>query len=91
MEPRILIIEDDPTLLDTLAVSYAAVGRFDDAIRMVEKALALARAGESAALLRELETRRALFERDRGVIESAPPSRAEDAARGAPRKAPRSR
>jgi tetratricopeptide (TPR) repeat protein len=81
----------NPTLLDTLAVSYAAAGRFDDAIRTAEQALDLARAGGDVALLRELEARRALFERGERLIESAPPPRGAKAVRGAPQAAPRSR
>ena len=62
----------DPAILDTLAVSYAAAGRFGDAVRTADQALALARTGADLALLRQLETRRELFERGQSVVESAP-------------------
>jgi tetratricopeptide (TPR) repeat protein len=62
----------NPAILDTLAVSYAAAGRFDDAVRTADQAVALARSRRDPALLQQLETRRELFERGESVIESAP-------------------
>jgi tetratricopeptide (TPR) repeat protein len=47
----------DPTVLHILAAAYANVGRFEDAVRTAEEALALAREMEMAQLIQELEPR----------------------------------
>jgi tetratricopeptide (TPR) repeat protein len=47
----------DPGCLDTLAISYAAANRFDDALRTGQTALQLAGSLGLADLSRELETR----------------------------------
>jgi tetratricopeptide (TPR) repeat protein len=47
--------------LDKLAAAYAAAGRFDEAIEVGERALALARAAGSAVALRRLGERLALY------------------------------
>lgn len=44
-----------PAVLHTLAASYAAAGRFSDAARVAEQALALANAGQQKQLARQLE------------------------------------
>lgn len=49
--------EPIPQLYDTLAVAYAANGRFDDAIRWAEKAAALAQEQQQNELRAEIETR----------------------------------
>jgi protein O-mannosyl-transferase len=46
-----------PVLLDVLAATYAAAGRFDTAIATAEKAVALATAGGQADIAREISTR----------------------------------
>ena len=46
---------NDPGLLDTLAVSYKAAGRNDDALRTARRAAALAREAGREALAREIE------------------------------------
>lgn len=50
--------------LDTLAVAYAATGRFDDAVATAQKAVDLARADGQTQLVTEVESRLALY-RDR--------------------------
>ncbi|HVM61478.1 MAG TPA: tetratricopeptide repeat protein [Verrucomicrobiae bacterium] len=52
-----------PDSLDTLAVAYAANGRFDDAIATTQQAIALARAGGQAELIRKMESRLTLYRR----------------------------
>ncbi len=52
---------DDITILDTLAVAQAAVGRFEAAIETLDRALVLARAGDDLELVAELAARRAEF------------------------------
>jgi tetratricopeptide (TPR) repeat protein len=47
--------------LDTLAVAYAAAGRFDDAIAAAQKAIALARAAGQAGLVKAIEARLELY------------------------------
>jgi hypothetical protein len=51
----------DANSLDTLAVAYAANGRFNDAIATTEKAITLARLGGQAELLRKMEARLELY------------------------------
>jgi tetratricopeptide (TPR) repeat protein len=48
----------DPAVLDTLAVTYAAAGRFDDALKTSRSALA---AGPNDALAAEIRARMALY------------------------------
>jgi tetratricopeptide (TPR) repeat protein len=56
-----------PELLDTLAAAYAAAGRFEDAVRTADQALALAqRKPRLAAAIRE---RRALYRSGRPYLE----------------------
>ncbi|HUJ09105.1 MAG TPA: tetratricopeptide repeat protein [Verrucomicrobiae bacterium] len=47
--------------LDTLAVAYAAAGRFDDAVLTAQKAVQLARAASQPRLAREIEERLKLY------------------------------
>ncbi len=51
----------DPVIFDTLAEAYASKGRFDDAVKIEEKAEALALASGDQALAREIEMRSQLF------------------------------
>jgi Flp pilus assembly protein TadD len=51
----------EPAALDTLAVAYAEAGKFDDAVRIADKTIAIARAKGSAELLTEMERRRNLY------------------------------
>lgn len=47
----------DPIVLHILAAAFANMGRFDDAVRAAEQALALAREMEMTQLIEELESR----------------------------------
>ena len=58
--------------LDTLATAYAAAGRWNDALRSAERALAEARVDTDAAAARELTRRLEGFRRHEPWI-SAPP------------------
>jgi tetratricopeptide (TPR) repeat protein len=58
----------DPAVLDTLAVGYAAAGRFQEAIRTASQAEALARAAGDAALGDEIRARLALYQRQRPYV-----------------------
>ena len=51
----------DPGVLDTLAVAYAAAGRFDEAVATAEKALNLTENPQSESLAREIGQRLKLF------------------------------
>jgi tetratricopeptide (TPR) repeat protein len=57
--------------LDTLAVAYAAAGRFDDATTTAERAIELARSNGQARLINELSGRLELFRNRRVYRESA--------------------
>ena len=61
----------DPGVLDTLAVSQAAGGRFDDAVATADEALAMATDAKQAD---ELRARRALFAAHRPFEPPAPPA-----------------
>ena len=64
--------EDDyqaPAKLDTLAASYAEVGRFDDAVRMIRKAITLAEESDRAELVDQLRGRLELYESDHAYRE----------------------
>ena len=47
--------------VDTLAIAYAAAGRFDEAVATAQKAIELARAGGQAELVKEIEARLELY------------------------------
>jgi tetratricopeptide (TPR) repeat protein len=51
----------DANYLDTLAVAYAATGRFNDAVATTQTAITLARSGEQAELLQKMEARLELY------------------------------
>lgn len=69
--------------VDTLAVAYAAAGRFHDAIVTAEKAIALARAAGQPQLAEEIEARLELY---RGGHAYHPPSAAPGQGNGGPSK-----
>ena len=50
-------------MLDTLAVTYAEAGKFDDAKATAEKALNFARMAGQAALAREIDSRLQLYKK----------------------------
>ena len=66
---------DNAVLLDTQAVSYAAAGRFGDAVRSARRALAVAAAGDDASVTEAIRDHLALFEvgRDYSRVCSAAP------------------
>ncbi|MFC1738972.1 sulfatase-like hydrolase/transferase [Planctomycetota bacterium] len=56
----------NPVYLDTLAVAYAAAGRFSEAVQTAEKALTLARSAEmQARIVAEIQKRLELFKNNR--------------------------
>jgi tetratricopeptide (TPR) repeat protein len=65
----------DAGFLDTLAVSYAADGRFDDAVRAATSAAELAEERGDAAMAREIRGRIELFRARRAWVEPAPARR----------------
>jgi hypothetical protein len=66
----------EPTadLLDTLAAAYAAVGRFDEAVRSAEQAMALAEAEGSFALAQSIRGRISDYRSRKSYIEAYPSS-----------------
>jgi tetratricopeptide (TPR) repeat protein len=56
--------------LDALAAAYAATGRFPDALRAAQQALALANAAGDAALAQAIRARIALYQQDRPFREA---------------------
>ena len=59
----------DPSLLDTLAVAYAAAGRFDEAVATAARAAALADAAGQPQTAREMRERGALYRSRRPFVE----------------------
>jgi len=59
-------------LLDTLAVAYAAAGRFPEAVEVAEKALQLARSSDQEDLAEVLRSRLVLYEAGRPYREPSP-------------------
>jgi tetratricopeptide (TPR) repeat protein len=76
----------DPLMLDTLAAAYAEAGRFDDAVRTAEEALALASGAGQRNLAEDIRKRLALYRSGRPVRESGAAHRppAPPATQGAP-------
>jgi Flp pilus assembly protein TadD len=60
----------DPAVLDTLAAAYAEAGRFEEAARAAEKAIALARGQRSEKLADKIAARIALYKGARPYHES---------------------
>jgi tetratricopeptide (TPR) repeat protein len=58
----------DAVALDTLAAAYASAGRFDDAARTAEEALARANAAGAGAYARDIAARRDLYRQGRPYI-----------------------
>ena len=54
-----------PAYLDTLAVAYAAVGRFMEAVAVAQRAIELARSSGQAQLAKEIDARLALYQAGR--------------------------
>lgn len=61
---RSLTGSNDPGVLDTLAVAYAAIGRFEDAVETISVAITLAQRVGPEALLPDLQRRLALYGRE---------------------------
>jgi spermidine synthase len=57
-----LTSDSDATCLDTLAVAYAAAGRFNDAIATAQKAIELARSAGQSQLVGEIQARLQLYQ-----------------------------
>jgi tetratricopeptide (TPR) repeat protein len=57
-------------LLDTLAVSYAAAGSFDKAVKTAEKALELCRSPEQEMFKEKIESRLVLFKAGKPYVEN---------------------
>jgi spermidine synthase len=62
-----------PDFLDTLAVAYAAAGRFSDAVDAGEKAVALARSSGNEKLAEDIQSRILLFKDGKPYIEGSSP------------------
>jgi len=60
---------ENASVLDTLAVAYAAAGRFDDAIAASERALRAAEASGRVQTAAEIRARRALYASGRAWVE----------------------
>jgi tetratricopeptide (TPR) repeat protein len=56
--------------VDTLAVAYAAAGRFNEAIAAAERAVELARAAEQPQLAKKIEARLELYRAGRPYHQS---------------------
>ncbi|MGD0596997.1 MAG: tetratricopeptide repeat protein [Sedimentisphaerales bacterium] len=61
---------EEPELLDTLAVAYAAAGNFSKAIEVTGKALELCQSSQRATLKKELESRLVLYKTGKPYIEN---------------------
>ena len=61
-----------PSILDTLAVCYAAVDRFDEAIEVSMRGIALAERNGEAGLVVEMRERLALYRNDRPYVGEKP-------------------
>ena len=53
-----------PDFLDTLAVAYAAAGRFEDAVNTANQAIDIAKAGNQEDLADEIQSRMKLYQAD---------------------------
>jgi tetratricopeptide (TPR) repeat protein len=68
-----------PELLDTLAIAYAAVGRFQDAVETADKAFKLAQSSQQEQLALQIQARLNLYKAGESYIESATKGPAEHA------------
>jgi len=62
----------EPEIMDTLAVSYAALGRFTEAVETAQKALQLAHADQAEQLAERIQSRLKLYKNDRPYTETLP-------------------
>jgi len=65
-EKALALNDSEPGFLDTAAAAYAEAGRFDDAVRTQEKAIAILRQadGMPAAVIEDFESRLRLYRND---------------------------
>jgi spermidine synthase len=70
--------------LDTLAVAYAAAGRFNDAIATAQKAIELARSAGQSQLVAEIETRLQLYRGGQSYHQLPTPVRSQSGVEGSP-------
>ena len=63
---------NQPDLLDTLAVAYAAAGKFPEAVATAEKALELAQSSRQKELIEQIQNRLSLYKASHPYIESSP-------------------
>jgi len=68
-----------PEFLDTLAIAYAAAGRFQDAVETADKAFKLAQSSQQEQLALQIQARLNLYKEGRPYIESATKGPAEHA------------
>jgi cytochrome c-type biogenesis protein CcmH/NrfG len=59
----------EPVFLDTLAAAYAAAGDFSKAVETARQALTLATAAQKPDLVREIQERLQLYERNQPFVE----------------------
>ena len=64
----------DPGTLDTLAVAYAAMGRFTEAVDTGQKAIDIARSAAQNELAEQIKARVQLYKADRPYHEPTPPA-----------------
>ena len=62
-----------PQILDTLAAAYAAVGQFDEAVKIARRAIAQAKAAQKDELAEEIQGRLDLYSRRQPYRESGKP------------------
>jgi spermidine synthase len=70
--------------LDTLAVAYAAAGRFNDAIATAQKAIELARSASQAQLVQKMEARLQLYRDGQPYHQLPTPVRSQSGGEGSP-------
>ena len=60
---------EQPMFLDTLAITYAAAGKFPEAIKIAEKAIELAQASQQAELTDQIRNRLLLYKASQPYVE----------------------
>ena len=63
---------EEPGILDTLSVAYAAAGRFPEAVETAEKALSLAKSSNQQQLAEEIEGHLELYKRGQSYYDDSP-------------------
>jgi tetratricopeptide (TPR) repeat protein len=62
----------DAKMLDTLAVAYAAVNRYSEAVATAEKAVQVARSAGDKSLMSQIQQRLDLYKKNRPYVETTP-------------------